>query len=43
MIRNVLVSIIKETDYIRTDVKYLKEIRVPGDHIDWSFDENRER
>ena len=25
MIRNVLVSIIKETDYIRTDVKYLKE------------------
>jgi hypothetical protein len=23
--------------------KYLKEIRVPGDHIDWSFDENRDR
>jgi len=26
-----------------SSAKYLKEIRVPGDHIDWSFDQNRER
>lgn len=26
-----------------SSAKYLKEIRVPGNHIDWSFDENKER